>query len=229
MISIPTYRPGLIGLSLCLGLASSAHAAIPVQSENLGFGLLFFRDKGTLDYPGGGVPYTLDGVTLRISEGVGAATRLYAFSGQASLKQRQRPLTAGMSLSGLNAGLGLQRRLYRSNIFSSQLDITYRYLHLDEENSSQKVELTLHSWQIALGIGVQLNRDLRLIGGGTVGGIDGEEVASGSITQTLSVDESKNSGGFVRLDWRTDATGHVGIEWHDHLFERVGVYFTRDF
>lgn len=213
-------------------------AALPVPAQEWGgpyterpldFSVRFARQELELERAGARIDSTLDRVGIAWRERFGERLRLGLFLDYASLTQENRPLTAGLELTGYYAGVSLDADLARLGPAALFLQASLAYLRLDDDTPDQSIVLSWTEPAARLGLRAPLGGRLRGYAGVRYGVIDGEERLRGSTNETRSLAEEDRVGGFAGLELALERDGYIGVTAASGPDRTVGIYFGRDF
>lgn len=164
-----------------------------------------------------------------LAERVGPTTTLGFSYGKAILTQEGRNLTAGKSLVGSVLGLGLQQNLWREQNWQLDLLVDYSYQLVDHADLNQSVKMGIHQAVATTGLSTNLNWGGRLQFGLQILHLWGEEIASGTLNHTLSLDSETSSLGYLGYEFELDNSGAVGLLLSSGEAQSSNIYFKRQF
>jgi len=166
---------------------------------------------------------------LSLREKFGSRLTLGMYGGYAWLTQTDNPVTNGQELYGYHAGFSLYGILLEGQRVSLYGVLDYLYQRMDFDIDSQKVVIDWSQPQAQLGLIATVTPMVRIYGAGTYSRIDGEERASGIVTQSLTIDRSARSGALLGIDINVESGGYVGMEARSGLTRGAEIYFKKRF
>jgi hypothetical protein len=126
------------------------------------------------------------------------------------LTQRGNAITSGMELSGESFGLSFQQTVFTNANMRLLIQGEYGYQDVDDKSDLQNITIDWHEFQLALSA-IYRFESLEFFAGGRYVAIDGDEVSSGGINQTLAIESDDDYGAFVGVNYWVDSTGSIGI------------------
>lgn len=144
-------------------------------------------------------------------------------------RQASNPIAAGQATSGEYLEIGLRAYYYRGEILNLSSDLTYRYSQTRNRQLAQDINWTWHQATVSLQGGLQAGQFLEFFVGVSVTAIDGQETASGAISQILDFREERSLSGQLGAQIILDHTGHIGIKIGTGSLRGGQIYFQRWF
>lgn len=201
----------------------------PYSDRPLDFALTLSTGSFDLDYGDAKVDTSVDRITASWRERFGEHLQLGFFGGPAYLTQTNNILTAGRQLNGYHAGISLDIDLVRTSWVDSFFSAVWLYQQVDDDDGMRRVVIATREPSARLGAGVSIAPDVRAYGGVRYGSIRGEQRVSGTLSETRTVRESQQAGGFVGLELTVDRDGYVGLAGESGIDRTVKIYFGRRF
>ena len=150
-------------------------------------------------------------------------------AGYLDISQANNPISTSRITEGQYFGITLGSTIIDLEWFSLNSGLGYSYNSTEKQETSQSVELRWNQTVLNVQTTFHFIPRLSLTLGGKLIWIDGEERATGTITQIRSFEQNKIEGYYARIDLATDRTGSIGVSWEGGTQEGVSVYFRRQF
>ena len=149
--------------------------------------------------------------------------------GYLDVSQAANPLPAAQSTSGQFLEVGLRAYVYQSDFLELVSDIRYRYSSTSGSLSGQDIDWSWHQGSIGLQTALLIASRVRFTAGISATTIDGEQTATGPVTQITDFGEEKSLSAHAGARLTLDHTGHVGIEISSGSLRGGRIYFQRWF
>lgn len=183
---------------------------LPLQAEELHAALYFQRDEMTLRSGGadvdtriGRIGFTL---TSRYSDYLEGSLEI----AHASMTQSGNPATQGMNPSGEFFGVALRAWPLRSEYLDLWLGADYGLLTVSGSNNGQSTELDWDDAGVSAGLVLHAGR-IDLLAGARYADLRGDEVASGTLNYTRSLELEDKTTYWGGADFYVDRTGTIGV------------------
>ena len=195
-----------------LAFAALLCAALPAQAElvsGVEVGLNVQHQEIELDAEGVAIDTDITRLGIAIWESAGPVM-LGLEGGPLRVTQNDNPATAGMDLTGQYIAVSAGGLLYTSERLDLGLSGSLGYNRADDDRDGQDTRLRWYEGRAELKTTVKLF-PVYLSGGGYAIYLDGKETASGPFSYTRDFESDGNAGGFLALDYWTDATGRISL------------------
>lgn len=149
--------------------------------------------------------------------------------GYIDMSQIENSLSSAQFTTGQYAGLLLRFLPVESPLFSLTMNLNYRYNRTEGESTDQKTQFFWNETVLYSEINFQPTSHIGLMAAAEYQIVDGEQRDSGNITQITPFRESKKQGYRFGLNFTTNRTGIVGLEWFTGFKEGTRLYFLRKF
>ncbi len=149
--------------------------------------------------------------------------------GYLDTSQASNPITAGQTTTGEYLEIGLRTYYYRGDFLTLSSDFIYRYSQTSSQQPGQNIDWQWHQGTVSLQAGMHLSEHFALSLGVSGTKIDGEERASGNISQIIDFEEKKSVSGHLGGQIILDQTGYIGIKIAAGSLRGGRIYFQRWF
>lgn len=150
-------------------------------------------------------------------------------AGYLDISQATNPIDEGKVTTGHYLGLFFHALPLNQEYVQLHFNLQYTYNAADTAANTQTVEYRWHNTLLSTQLDIKLLHRLKLLIGGKLSWIDGEERSTGTTTQVLSFNEKQNGGYYAGFNLATDASGHVSLIWESGLQKGVHLIFSRRF
>ena len=222
----------IIALIVALTLAATSPALGAERGSELlpiiDFELFIQHYDTDLDHNGETFDTTIDKVGIRFFEQTGRYVQGGLTLGWLQLSQDDNPTMQGVSPWGGFLGVALRSDPVDSHRTRVRAQAEYAYHVLDDDSETQDTELEWHQATLELAGTLKFSQ-LHLTLGGRSRWIDGEETASGTITQNRSLKQDTEASGYIGLDLIVQETSRLGIYGETGAREGFTLSFGRRF
>lgn len=149
--------------------------------------------------------------------------------GDIEMNMIDNPLPSSQYTSGEYAGILLRFLPISTPTFSLTFNLNYRYNQTQGESSNQLTEFTWDETVLLSQVNFLPIDNIRLFLGADYQVVSGEQHDSGSVTKITSFKENEQYGYHFGLDFITNRTGTVGVEWFSGFNSGTKLYFSRKF
>ena len=150
-------------------------------------------------------------------------------AGYLDITQANNPISTARITTGHYLGIHLNGIPISNEWFMLTMGIGYTYNKAEKQDTNQSIEMIWHQTVLNVQTAFQLMPRLTFTIGGKLGWVDGEERATGTITQVRSFEQNKIEGYYAGINFATDITGSIGVSWEGGTQEGISVYFRRQF
>ncbi|MDH5572785.1 MAG: hypothetical protein OEY89_13550 [Gammaproteobacteria bacterium] len=150
-------------------------------------------------------------------------------AGYLDVTQANNPLSTARITEGHYFGIHLNSIPVNIEWFRLLIGIGYTYNNTDKQEPGQNIEMIWHQTVLNAQATFQLIPRLSFTLGAKLTWIDGEERATGTLTQIRTFEQNKLQGHYASIDLATDDTGSIGVSWEGGTHEGLSVYFRRQF
>ena len=150
-------------------------------------------------------------------------------AGYLDITQANNPISTARITEGQYFGITIGSTIIDLEWFNLSSGLSYSYNSTERQETSQSIELRWNQTVLDIQSSFHLIPRLSLTLGGKLTWIEGEERATGTITQVRSFEQNKIEGYYARIDLATDRTGSIGVSWEGGTQDGVSIYFRRQF
>ena len=148
--------------------------------------------------------------------------------GYLDVSQLNNATTAGMNLTGNYLGVSVRSKMPLSEHFTLLFRAAYIYHTTDQQLISQQTQLKWSETEFSAAFDYNVGR-MGIFVGAAYYDIDGDEIASGTITQTRSISEENNTATLVGIRLPVDATGSIQVQMESGGRKMTRLDFMRRF
>ncbi len=214
-------RAGGLMLLLLPALASGA--------EPGAFSFSISRSRADWQYPANLQATTLTRGELHLTEALahrvtGELQLIYL-----DLSLPDNPLPEARNASGEGIGVSMQVSLLEGEALAMNWRLAYAYQSVSSPPGSQAAEFVWHSWGSGLDFILFPGRTVSVLGGASVGRIDGEQRNTGPLNQVLPFTESQRDSYHAGIRLRTDFSGSIALKAYTGARDTLQLVFRRRF
>jgi len=136
--------------------------------------------------------------------------------------------TQGLSLNGTYIGVGMHIPFVEQDRLKLRLDLDYIYQHVDGASDTETVTCEWHEYDGGLLATVPLGH-FQLLGGVYYQRFDATQTATGTIQQTLFLDNEDTLQQRFGIDYNTGPGEHVGLHYHSGASSGIQLKFQKLF
>lgn len=202
--------------------------SLPLHAEPLHLALYGQRSDMTLRSAGVDIDTSVSRLGLTITGIYGPHLDASLDLGHASLTQTGNPATQGMNLAGQYGAVAVRFWPLRSRPLDAWVQGDYGVQSVSGSGGGQRTEITWYDGGVAAGLVAHLGR-VDLHGGVRHGSLSGDEIASGNLTYTRSIELKNRTTSWVGMDLHVDPGGTIGVVWESGGRSGLSVRFARSF
>jgi hypothetical protein len=213
-------------------LLSIGYMPLPLLAnteETLGVAFVIEKQEIDLDFSGTTRETDFDSLQLHWYTGLMSHLDGSIVLGFIDTSQSSNPFPEGQNTSGNFLEFGLRAYYYRGEKFKLSSGFNYRYADTSNSQTSQDINWRWHQGTVDLLAQVQVANFLELQLGASAIFIDGEERASGTITQLIDFEGKDHLSGHAAAQIILDRTGRIGIKIDTGSLRGGQIYFARWF
>lgn len=222
------FRPLLLLLILTGNVQAQNYAGFGFADFSLRFG----NTESVFNYEDASPAskFKTDYFQLELFDEIGDNLLIGFNLGRWSGSESQRPMNAGLSFTGSNAGLALKGSydLIGNELLWFRFVTNYSYSTGSAKTDTQETNVSWREWGGQAGLAVYLGA-LRIEAGLQNRQLSGEERNIGLINSSSNFSASERSGRYLNLALQTNGTGHIGVLIQDQNTDSVSFYFQRRF
>ena len=216
----------LIYLLSTLSISSSICAQ---PAQDLGVALVIEKNKMELDFAGTTRDTDLDSLQVHWYQRLLSHLDGNIIIGFLDTSQPTNPIAEGQNTTGNFLEIGLRAYYFRGEHFSLSSGFTYRYNETNNSQATQDIDWRWHQGKVDLQAQLQVNAYIEFLFGASGTFIDGEERASGTVTQLIDFSEKDPLSGYAAAHIILDRTGRIGIKIDTGSLRGGQIYFSRWF
>ena len=149
--------------------------------------------------------------------------------GNIEMNQVDNPLPSSQYTSGEYAGLLLRFLPITTPTFALTFNLNYRYNRAQGESTNQLTEFTWDETLLLSQVNFRPIENFILFLAADYQVLSGEQRVSGNVTKVTSFKENEHYGYRFGLNFITNRTGTVGVEWFSGFNSGTKLYFSRKF
>lgn len=149
--------------------------------------------------------------------------------GYIDMSQLDNTVASAQFSSGQYAGLLLRFFPVENKHLSLSLNFNYRFYRTQGEVANQKTQFSWNQNLLFAELRYSLTNDMGILLASEYQLIDGEQQDSGSINQITTFKENQQQGYRIGLNFISNRTGAIGVEWSTGFNRGTRLYFSRKF
>jgi hypothetical protein len=214
---------------ILLSLACMPVALLAQAEETIGVAFVIEKQEIDLDFAGSTRETDFDSLQLHWYTGLMSHLDGSFVLGFIDTSQSSNPFPEGQNTSGNFLEVGLRAYYYRGEKFNLSSGFYYRYVDTSHSGASQDINWRWHHGSVDVRAQIQLGNYLELLAGASAIFIDGEERASGTVTQLIDFKEKDSLSEYAGAQIILDRTGRIGIKIDTGSLRGGQIYFARWF
>lgn len=149
--------------------------------------------------------------------------------GYLDLSQVTNPLPSAQNSTGYSLGFDLHALLLNQRLLQLGLSLAYDYQSTRGSSSDQTTNFVWHTGLLGADIILAPLAKLSVHTGFSLTYIDGEQRVGGNLNQIIPFNQDDVAGYYVGVNLKTDATGSIGLKWHEGTRQGIEFVFRREF
>ena len=214
---------------LVLSIACSPVTLHAQPEDTFGVAFVIEKQKIELDFNGDTRDTDFDSLQLHWYSRLLSHLDGSIVIGYMDTSQPSNPVAAGQASSGNFFEFGVRGYYYRGDQFKLSSAINYRYASTGSSLSTQDINWSWHQGSVDMRAQLRITDYLELQAGAAAIAIDGEQRASGDLSQVTPFDEKSHLSGFAAAHVIIDRTGQIGLRIDSGAIRGGQLYFARWF
>lgn len=149
--------------------------------------------------------------------------------GYIDMSQKDNSVASAQFSSGQYAGLLFKFLPVENEHLSLTLNFNYRFNRTQGEVGNQKTQFSWNENLLFAELQYFPTNNVSILFASEYQLIDGEQQDSGTINQITSFKENKQQGHRIGLNFTSNRTGMIGVEWSTGFSRGTRLYFSRKF
>lgn len=138
-------------------------------------------------------------------------------------------LPSAQNSTGYGLGFDIHALLLERRLVNLSLGFTYDYQSTRGTSADQSTDFVWHTGAVGADMILAPAARFSVLVGASLTYIDGEQRVSGNLNQVIPFNEDEPFGYYAGLVLKTDATGSIGLKWHEGTMQGVEFVFQREF